>query len=319
MGTPVLASTRAELTELLAGPRREGRKVGFVPTMGALHDGHASLMDRARTEVGDGPVVVSIFVNPLQFAPGEDLDRYPRTLDADMEVCAAHGVDIVFAPAADEVYPGTPTPGSAVALPRVTVDPGPVATILEGEARPTHFAGVAIVVAKLFGLVRPDVAVFGQKDYQQLVVIRQMVADLCLGVDVVGAETVRESDGLAMSSRNRFLDPLQRHQAIALSRTLCRAIEDAPYGVDSALAAARAELRASDGIDLDYLVITDVDLGPAPAEGEGRILIAGRLGDTRLIDNMPIHLGPVPATTVASPTNSTSENVDSSATTKGDS
>lgn len=294
MTAPLLASNRTELAELLAGHRSAGDKVGFVPTMGALHDGHASLMDRAGSEVrrgaSQGPVVVSVFVNPLQFGAGEDLDRYPRTLETDLKLCEQHDVDIVFAPAVEEVYPGV-SGDVRCAEPRVTVDPGPVATILEGATRPGHFRGVAIVVAKLFGLVRPDVAVFGQKDYQQLVLIQQMAADLCLGVDVVGAETVREDDGLAMSSRNRFLTPTERGQAVALSRTMRRAQENASYGAESALAAARAELRASDGIDLDYLQITGTDLGPAPEAGEARILIAARLGQTRLIDNMTIHLG----------------------------
>ncbi|MDT0200605.1 pantoate--beta-alanine ligase [Nocardioides sp. AE5] len=280
---PVLASTRAELAALLSERRASGQRVALVPTMGALHAGHASLMDRARSEVGAGPVVVSIFVNPLQFGAGEDLDRYPRTLDDDLVLCGEHGVDIVFAPAVEEVYPTEPS---------VTIDPGPIADLLEGATRPGHFAGVAIVVTKLFGLVRPDVAVFGQKDYQQLALIRQMSADLCLGVEVIGAETVREDDGLAMSSRNRYLSGTERDQAVALSRTLLRARENASYGADSALAAARAELRASPGVDLDYLVITAPDLGPAPAEGEARILIAARVGTTRLIDNMPLHLGP---------------------------
>ena len=184
MTTPALAHTRAELTALLA--ERTGR-VGFVPTMGALHGGHASLMRVAREEVGSGPVVVSVFVNPLQFGAGEDLDRYPRTLDLDLKICEQEGVDIVFAPAVEEVYPSWP------AQPSVTVEPGPLANVLEGRVRPGHFRGVLTVVAKLFGLVRPDVAVFGQKDYQQLVLIRQMVADLCLPVEVVGAETVRET------------------------------------------------------------------------------------------------------------------------------
>lgn len=291
---PVLASTREELSKLLSDARRAGDKVGFVPTMGALHTGHASLMDTARAEVGDGPVVVSVFVNPLQFGAGEDLDRYPRTIDADLEVCAAHGVDIVFAPAVDEVYPGSE---DSVVEPQVTLDPGPLGSILEGATRPGHFRGVLIVVAKLFGLVRPDVAVFGQKDYQQLALIRRMVDDLCMGVDVVGAETVREPDGLALSSRNRYLDPLERERALALSRTLLRARANAGGGANSALAAARAELRAADGVDLDYLEITGTDLGAAPEAGEARILIAARVGNTRLIDNLPIHLGPTDQTT----------------------
>lgn len=284
---PVLASTREELATLLAAARTAGRQVGFVPTMGALHDGHASLMRVAREHVGDGPVVVSIFVNPMQFGADEDLDRYPRTLDVDLEVCGREGVDIVFAPSVEEVYPG--------GEPQVTVDPGPVADLLEGRIRPGHFRGVLTVVAKLLGLVRPDVAVFGQKDYQQLVLIRRMVADLCLPVRVVGAETEREHDGLALSSRNRYLDSERRFQATALHRTLQAARLAAPEGLDAALDAARAELREADGVDLDYLEITDPDLGQLPDDPppgtEGRILIAARLGGTRLIDNLPIVLG----------------------------
>ena len=218
--TPVVATTREELAKLVADARAAARPVGFVPTMGALHEGHASLMRTARREVGpEAPVVVSIFVNPLQFAAGEDLDRYPRTLNADLEQCAAEGVDIVFAPSVQEVYPGS---AEGMVEPQVTVEPGPLATILEGRTRPGHFRGVLTVVAKLFGLVQPDVAVFGEKDYQQLVLIRQMVADLCMRVRIVGAETVREPDGLALSSRNRYLHAEQREQATALSRTLRR-------------------------------------------------------------------------------------------------
>ena len=209
----------------------ETTTVGFVPTMGALHAGHASLMERARKEVGsEAPVVVSIFVNPMQFGAGEDLDRYPRTLDADLALCAELGVDVVFAPSVDEVYPGGD--------PQVTVDPGPLATVLEGSTRPTHFHGVLTVVAKLFGLVRPDVAVFGEKDYQQLVLIRRMVSDLCMGVDVIGADIVREHDGLALSSRNRYLDVEQRRSAVALSRRCSRPATRAAHGADAALAAA---------------------------------------------------------------------------------
>jgi pantoate--beta-alanine ligase len=282
---PVLASTRAELADVLA--KRPGERVGFVPTMGALHGGHASLMAAARHEVDDGPLVVSVFVNPMQFAPGEDLDRYPRTLDDDVAVCAREGVDVVFAPSVDEVYPG--------GEPMVSIDPGPLAETLEGRTRPGHFRGVLTVVAKLFGLVRPDVAVFGQKDYQQLVLIRRMAADLCQGVEVVGAPTLRETDGLAMSSRNRFLDPEQRLQAVALNRTLRAAADEAPHGVDAALDAARGELRESLGVDLDYLEITLPDLSPVPADAppgtEGRALIAAKVGTTRLIDNLPLTIG----------------------------
>lgn len=287
VGRPVLARTRAELADLLAERRRAGERVGFVPTMGALHAGHASLMVLARERVGGGPVVVSIFVNPLQFGAGEDLDRYPRTLEADLDVCAAEGVDIVFAPSVEEVYPG--------GEPTVTLEPGPLATVLEGKTRPGHFRGVLIVVAKLFGLVRPDVAVFGEKDYQQLALIRQMTGDLCMGVDVVGAPTLREQDGLALSSRNRYLDEEQRREATTLSRALYAAQREAAYGLDAALDAARAELRASQRVDLDYLVVTAPDLSSLPAEvpagTEARILIAARIGTTRLIDNMPLTLG----------------------------
>jgi pantoate--beta-alanine ligase len=278
---PALASTREELHRLLSG--RTGR-VAFVPTMGALHAGHASLMARARQEVGpDGTVVVSIFVNPLQFGAGEDLDRYPRTLDADLGVCAEQGVDVVFAPAVEEVYPG--------GEPQVTVEPGPLAAILEGRSRPTHFRGVLTVVAKLFGLVRPDVAVFGEKDYQQLVLIRRMVADLCMGIDVVGAETLREPDGLAMSSRNRYLDAEDRLEALTLSRTLHAGREAQAQGATGVVASARAELRRSHRVDLDYLELTGPDLGPAPEQGAARLLIAARVGKTRLIDNVAVHLG----------------------------
>jgi len=287
MTAPAIARTRAELADVLAPRRAAGQSVGFVPTMGALHAGHASLLDVARDTVGEGPVVASIFVNPTQFGPGEDLDRYPRTLDADLELCAAHGVDLVFVPDVDEVYPG--------GVPQVTVEPGPLATVLEGRSRPTHFRGVLTVVAKLFGLVRPDAAVFGEKDYQQLALIRRMVADLCLGVDVVGASTVREADGLALSSRNRYLGPEQRLQAVALHRTLLAGANAAPYGVDAVIGSARVELRQAHGVDLDYLEVRAPDLGPAPTEGAARLLIAARVGGTRLIDNRAIILGRPPA------------------------
>jgi pantoate--beta-alanine ligase len=290
MTSPAVAATREELAALLADARAHGRIVGLVPTMGALHDGHASLMRVARDRIGDGPLVVSVFVNPLQFGAGEDLDRYPRTLEADLQVCAREGVDIVFAPSVDEVYPG--------GQPQVMVRPGPLAKVLEGKTRPGHFRGVLTVVAKLFGLVRPDVAVFGQKDYQQLALIRRMVLDLNMGVEIVGAETVREADGLALSSRNRYLTPEQRHHAVALSRTLRAAQEGAEYGAAAALATARAELRGAQGVDLDYLVVTDTDLRDLPADvpagAEGRVLIAARVGSTRLIDNMPLVLGAAP-------------------------
>ncbi|MCW2759964.1 MAG: pantothenate synthetase [Marmoricola sp.] len=279
--SPLLAHSREELRDAL--DKTPDERVGLVPTMGALHAGHAALLARARQEVGAAaPVVASVFVNPLQFAPGEDLDRYPRTFEADLALCAEQGVDIVFAPSVEEVYPG--------GLPQVTVDPGPLGTVLEGSARPTHFRGVLTVVAKLFALVRPDVAVLGQKDYQQLTLIRRMVEDLCMGVEVVGAETVREPDGLALSSRNQYLDADQRWRAVAVSRTLFAARAAAKYGAAVAIDAARHELRHARGVDLEYLELTAPDLGPAPETGPARLLIAARVGTTRLIDNVALEL-----------------------------
>ncbi len=291
MTSPRVVTTREELEQALAPARRAGATIALVPTMGALHAGHASLLREARARAGDGPVVVSVFVNPLQFAPGEDLDRYPRTPEADLAVCAAEGADLVFTPSLAEVYPGGPDPVAGM----TTVVPGPLAEQLEGRTRPAHFRGVLTVVAKLLGLVRPDVAVFGEKDYQQLVLVRRMVTDLCLGVEVLGAPTVREHDGLALSSRNRFLDVEQREVAAALPRTLRAAVAEAAQGLGAALAAARAELRASPGVDLDYLEITGPDLEPLPLEPAAgtpcRVLIAARVGTTRLIDNLPAVLG----------------------------
>ena len=280
-----LAHTREELAALLSDARRAGERISFVPTMGALHEGHASLLRTARASTS-GPVVVSIFVNPMQFGPTEDLDRYPRTLEADLEVCATEGVDIVFAPSVEEIYPGGF--GHDSVHDGVTVAAGALGAILDGESRPGHFDGVLTVVAKLFGLVRPDVAVFGQKDYQQLSLIRRMVRDLCMSIEIVGAETVREADGLALSSRNRYLDAEQRQAAVALSRALRAAQERASYGVPAARWAAMEVLKAEPGLDLDYLALTSPDLGQAPETGEGRILVAARVGTTRLIDNAPL-------------------------------
>jgi pantoate--beta-alanine ligase len=280
--TPVVANTRAELADALKGVREAGGRTAFVPTMGALHEGHAGLL-RVATETGAEALVVSVFVNPLQFAPGEDLARYPRTFDADLSMCGDHGVDVVFAPSADEVYPG--------GEPRVTVDPGPLAGALEGVARPTHFRGVLTVVAKLFGLVGPDFAVFGEKDYQQLVLVRSMVADLCMPVRIVAAPTVREPDGLALSSRNRYLEGEQRLSARALSLALRAGADAASRGAAAVLDSARAVLDETQGLDVDYLELASPELGPVPASGGARLLVAARVGATRLIDNMPLVLG----------------------------
>ena len=289
--TPVVARTRAELRAALAGAER----TSFVPTMGALHDGHARLMRHARP-LGD-TLVVSIFVNPTQFGPGEDLDAYPRTFDADLVVCEREGVDVVFAPDVDEMYPGglgafhRPGPGTPAGDP-VSVDPGPLGQVLEGAARPTHFRGVLTVVAKLFALVRPDVAVFGEKDFQQLALIRRMVRDLALDVEVVGHPIVREADGLALSSRNTYLTPIQHEQALALSRALRAAADEGVVGRDAVLKAAHEVLDAADGVEVDYLVVTDPLLGDVDDsyEGEARILVAARVGTTRLLDNSPVVL-----------------------------
>jgi pantoate--beta-alanine ligase len=281
---PLVARSRAELAAALKSVRTAGGQVAFVPTMGALHSGHAALMEAARRNLTESDaVVVSIFVNPLQFGPGEDLDRYPRTFDADLEVCAVAGVDVVFAPTVDEVYPG--------GEPQVTVEPGPLGTVLEGASRPGHFRGMLTVVAKLFGLVQPDLAFFGQKDYQQLALVRRMTADLCMPVEVRGVETVREPGGLALSSRNKYLDDQGRLHALALSHALLAGAEAGPEGAEAVLAAARAVLRHAPGLDLDYLALTSPELGDPPERGEARLLIAARVGTTRLIDNTSVLLG----------------------------
>ena len=275
--TPAVAETVTDLTKRradLPGP------VALVPTMGALHEGHRSLVRAARERAAS--VVVSVFVNPTQFGPGEDFDRYPRTWDDDLAALAEEGADLVFHPGVDDVYP----PGAA----GVTVDPGPLGSVLEGAVRPGHFAGVLTVVAKLLGLVRPDLALFGEKDYQQLTLIRAMARELALGVEVVGVPTVREPDGLALSSRNRYLDPAQRAAATALSRALRAGAAAGAQGADAVLAAASAVLAAEPSLVPDYLSLTDPDLGPAPATGPARLLVAARAGGTRLIDNLSVPL-----------------------------
>ncbi len=279
-----LYSVPGDVTEVSRALRHTGRRVMLVPTMGALHDGHLALV-RAAKRVPGSVVVVSIFVNPLQFGAGEDLDAYPRTLDEDTALLRDEGVEIVFAPTAAAMYPDGL---------RTTVQPGPVAAELEGAARPTHFAGVLTVVLKLLQIVRPDRIFFGEKDYQQLAVIRQMVADLNVGVDVIGVPTVRESDGLAMSSRNRYLDEAQRELASTLSAALLAGMHAAPAGAPAALAAARAVLDAVPTIDVDYLELRDPGLGDIPVEGfvgAGRLLVAARLGKTRLLDNIALEIG----------------------------
>ena len=261
--------------------RHTGRRIMLVPTMGALHDGHLTLV-RAAKRVPGSVVVVSIFVNPLQFGANEDLDAYPRTLDQDVALLRTEGVQIVFAPNAAAMYPDGM---------RTTVQPGPLGAELEGASRPTHFAGMLTVVLKLLQIVRPDRIFFGEKDYQQLVLVRQMVADMNVDVQVVGVPTVREADGLAMSSRNRYLDPTQRELAVALSAALTAGAHAAADGVQAALDAARAVLDATPDLVVDYLQLRDTDLGPVPTGGSGRLLVAARLGTTRLLDNVAIQIG----------------------------
>ena len=256
-----------------------GASIGFVPTMGALHEGHASLIERAARE--HELAVVSIFVNPTQFGPHEDFAAYPRDESADLEICSRLGTAMVFAPSVDEMYP----PGDAT-----RVEPGPIAERLEGAARPGHFAGVATVLTKLFSIVRPDAAYFGQKDFQQLRVVQRLSRDLRLGVRVVGCPIVRERDGLAMSSRNRYLSADDRQRAVALSRALRDAKDDWSRGErDPARLRERVQRAAvAPGVALEYVSVADpltLEELAQPAE-RAVISLAARVGRTRLIDNM---------------------------------
>jgi pantoate--beta-alanine ligase len=289
----IIARTRGEL----AAAREKLARVVLVPTMGALHDGHRALLSRARELAGpQGTVAVSIFVNPLQFGPNEDLDSYPRTLDADLAVCAAEGVDLVFAPSVREMYPQQQL---------VRVDPGPTGAILEGEFRPGFFNGVLTVVLKLFSLVRPDTAVFGQKDAQQLVLVRRMVADFGLGIEIEAVPTVRAADGLALASRNTYLSAGERGIAPVLHRALAAGAAAASGGPRAVFAAARAVLDeaarsmpAGTSPRLDYLALADErSYEPVRDDDEGFdgtavLAIAARVGTTRLIDNVLVQLSP---------------------------
>ncbi|SCK58239.1 pantoate--beta-alanine ligase [Streptomyces sp. WMMB 322] len=324
-----LVHTAAELRASTAGLRASAAGSGagapgeraVVMTMGALHAGHASLIRTARERVGrQGQVVVTVFVNPLQFGPSEDLDRYPRTLDADLAVAEEAGADVVFAPSVEEVYPeyaasnGSRTAGRNQGEdgPQVRVSAGPMGDRFEGAYRPGHFDGVLTVVAKLLHLTAPDVSLYGQKDAQQLALIRRMVTDLNFPVEIIGVPTVRESDGMALSSRNRYLSPEERTSALALSRALFAARDALTDGADAALAAARAVLdeaaRREPPLHVDYLALIDPadftelteragQSGSPPRTGaethgpEGVLAVAARVGGTRLIDNIP--LGPL--------------------------
>jgi pantoate--beta-alanine ligase len=279
-----LVETVAECRELLQWARATGRSVGLVPTMGALHAGHVSLMNRARAE--NDVVAVSIFVNPLQFGDPEDIAHYPRTLDWDRDVCDEAGVDLIFAPSVREMYPHWPTPVAT------TVSVGGVSEGWEGASRPGHFDGVATVVAKLFAIAGPCRAYFGEKDFQQLAVVRQMVADLSLPIDVVGCPIVRERDGLALSSRNVRLSPEERNAAVVLSRALAEGRALLEEGVEYSSTVAEAMRRVIESeplVRLDYavavgredLVAREIIEDPASV----RLLIAADVGPVRLIDN----------------------------------
>ncbi len=259
--------------------KRQGRRIAFVPTMGFLHEGHASLLREGRKR-GD-LLVLSIFVNPTQFAPNEDLERYPRNLEGDCALAEACGVDIVFAPTAGGMYP----PGF-----QTTVALGPLTEPMCGASRPGHFNGVAVVVTKLFGIVQPDLALFGTKDFQQLAVIRQMTADLNLAVEIVGMPIVRELDGLAMSSRNSYLSPAERQQALCLYRAVQRVrqlFNSGETSVERLLAEARGEIEAGAEAEIDYLELRDGrTLQPVVQADAGTLFaLAVRIGSTRLIDN----------------------------------
>lgn len=275
-------TTAAELRERVAAWRRDGARVAFVPTMGNLHAGHYSLVSIAREKADR--IVASVFVNPTQFGPSEDFASYPRTLETDRAGLEAHGCDLLFAPGVADVYPFGTDAG-------VRVDVPVVSATLEGALRPGHFSGVATVVTKLFNLVQPDTAIFGQKDYQQLLVIRRLVRDLGLPIEIVAAPTMREANGLAMSSRNQYLSADERQRAGIIHKTLLRMCAAARAGEQQFASIQNDARRAleAEGLAVDYAVLRQAeDLAePAPQQRHGLIaLIAAKLGRARLIDNL---------------------------------
>jgi pantoate--beta-alanine ligase len=281
----LLIRSSAEFSQALEGERALGRRVGLVPTMGALHGGHCSLVDAAAAECD--VVAVTIFVNPLQFDDSADLLAYPEDLEGDLELCEQHGAAYVFAPSTAEMYPGFPEQQAT------TVHVTGVSERLEGASRPGHFDGVATVVTKLFSLAGGCRAYFGEKDFQQLAVVRALVADLCMPVEVVGMPTVREPDGLAMSSRNSRLSPAERAQATALHRSLlsaARAIESGERDPSAVRSVMHAELALEPLLSCDYAAVVDPATFTEPdvLRGELRLLVAARVGSVRLIDNMGV-------------------------------
>jgi len=282
----ITVTTIAKLRARRAAWREAGERVAFVPTMGNLHDGHIELVRRGRA-IADR-VVVSIFVNPLQFGAGEDLASYPRTVAQDTERLIAAGTDLLFAPTVEEMYPRLKSEQTRVEVPGLS-------DILCGASRPGHFAGVATVVCKLFNMVQAEVALFGEKDFQQLSVIRRMVEDLCLPVEIVAVPTVREPDGLAMSSRNGYLTADERTRAPALYRALqdaARSVEQGTADLDAVAATAAAQIDAA-GLRTDYVSVRRAaDLAtPGPGDADLVILAAAYLGRARLIDNLRIRRG----------------------------
>lgn len=276
----LVTADSAQLRQAVAAARHAGRSIGCVPTMGALHAGHVSLMKQARTECGF--VIATLFVNPTQFAPTEDLAKYPRPFEADREQCRAAGVDLLFHPNVESIYP----PGFST-----FVEVEGLTTRWEGVVRPTHFRGVTTVVAKLLNLTQPDKAYFGQKDFQQQAVIRRMCRDLDMPTEIVTCPTVRDPDGLALSSRNVYLSPAERVSGLSLHRALCLAREKVSAGEKDLAAirlAMRAEMEQTPGVAVDYATITDPDSLVELSEPQPRMvaLVAARVGPTRLIDNL---------------------------------
>lgn len=277
-----ICTTRKELNDALA--ELKGTR-GLVMTMGALHDGHLSLV-RAASEVSDH-VVASVYVNPLQFGPGEDFDSYPRNLERDCDLLEAAGVAVVYAPSDDEMYPR---------MPLVRIDPGPMAVVYEGKTRPTHFAGVLQVVHKVFNIMRPDFAFFGQKDAQQLALIKTMVADLDMPVEIRAVPIAREESGIAMSSRNLYLSGVEREHALGLSRALRAGAEAALAGETAVVVreTARESLAGAPGVRMDYLDLVDPETFVPlddDATGPALLVTAAWVGTTRLIDNLEVTVG----------------------------